>query len=127
MEKDLLSADVYSDERDVTTRYSRPHNSRVSSSVPGALLPRGPFSRTPTSGTPWRWDPYKKRRSESEVDSDSRRATKMLKLESMMTTKMIPTTPLSHGAVFYPTLDQFADPIKYIARYARVGTFSMGF
>uniref|UniRef100_M4BIH9 JmjN domain-containing protein n=1 Tax=Hyaloperonospora arabidopsidis (strain Emoy2) TaxID=559515 RepID=M4BIH9_HYAAE len=27
------------------------------------------------------------------------------------------SVPLPHGAVFYPTREQFADPIKYIARY----------
>ncbi|KUF98252.1 Regulator of nonsense transcripts 2 [Phytophthora nicotianae] len=43
----------------------------------------------------------------------------MLKLalaKSVVETKMVQTTPLPQGAVFYPTLEQFGDPIKYIAR-----------
>lgn len=43
----------------------------------------------------------------------------MLKLalaKSVVETKMVQTVPLPQGAVFYPTLEQFADPIKYIAR-----------
>ncbi|RQM09965.1 hypothetical protein KXD40_002518 [Peronospora effusa] len=118
MTKHPLSTDIYpSDEKDATSQYALPHGSHVSvsSSLSEALWPRRLSGGTSSSGTPWRCDRYKKRRSESDVDSDSRRATKRLKLESVVTSKVIQTVPLSHGAVFYPTLDQFADPIKYIA------------
>ncbi|EGZ26944.1 hypothetical protein PHYSODRAFT_397432, partial [Phytophthora sojae] len=46
----------------------------------------------------------------------------MLKLalaKSVVETKMVQTTALPQGAVFYPTLEQFADPIKYIASIER--------
>ncbi|KAL4114694.1 hypothetical protein PRIC2_014150 [Phytophthora ramorum] len=42
----------------------------------------------------------------------------MLKLalaKSVVETKLVQAAPLPQGAVFYPTREQFADPIKYIA------------
>ena len=79
-------------------------------------------SGTTLSGTARRSSRYKKRRTDSGVpDSDSRAVKKMLKLalaKSIVETKMVQNSvPLPHGAVFYPTREQFADPIKYIARY----------
>ncbi|ETM50315.1 hypothetical protein F442_05840 [Phytophthora nicotianae P10297] len=103
--------------------------SRDSVSSPGALLRRHAESQrrrrseangTSTSGTSRRSGRYKKKRAamDSDSDSDSPDARKMLKLalaKSVVETKMVQTTPLPQGAVFYPTLEQFGDPIKYIA------------
>ncbi|KAG6972075.1 hypothetical protein JG687_00001658 [Phytophthora cactorum] len=55
---------------------------------------------------------------DSDADSDSREERKMLKLalaKSVVETKMVHATSLPQGAVFYPTMEQFTDPIKYIA------------
>lgn len=55
---------------------------------------------------------------DSDADSDSRESRKMLKLalaKSVVETKMVQSPALPQGAVFYPTMEQFTDPIKYIA------------
>ncbi|TDH69385.1 hypothetical protein CCR75_002814 [Bremia lactucae] len=74
-------------------------------------------SRTSPSGTSRRSGRYKKRRVTPASDVDSRKSQKLLKLalaKSMVETTMRQVVPLPQGAVFYPTREQFADPIKYI-------------
>ncbi|KAG3114053.1 hypothetical protein PI124_g7203 [Phytophthora idaei] len=101
--------------------------SRDSVSSPGELLRRHAESQrrsaangTSSSGTSRHSGRYKKKRTatDSDADSDSREEKKMLKLalaKSVVEIKMVHATSLPQGAVFYPTMEQFADPIKYIA------------
>ncbi|KAL7693703.1 putative JmjC domain, JmjN domain, Zinc finger, C5HC2-type [Plasmopara halstedii] len=104
---------------------------RDSVSSPNALMRRHADSQrrrdtngTSLNGTSRRSGRYKKRRvtTYSDVDSDSRENRKMLKLalaKSVMETKMVQMMPLPQAAVFYPTMEQFTDPIKYIASIER--------
>ncbi|CAH0514709.1 unnamed protein product [Peronospora belbahrii] len=101
MEIKTPSNKIYSDQINLTTWHS-PRSSRGTNSS-GTLLYKGR---------------YKKKPLESDIDSNSYRARKMLKLtriKSVVTKSTVQTTSLPYGAVFYPTLEQFADPIKYIA------------
>ncbi|CAI5734834.1 unnamed protein product [Hyaloperonospora brassicae] len=96
-------------------------------SLPDALLsePQRPCGRggTTPSGTVHGTRRYKKRRASSPVAEPAapRAVHKMLKL--VLATSMAEPpkrgvqrpVPLPNGAVFYPTREQFADPIKYIA------------
>ncbi|KAI9908289.1 hypothetical protein PsorP6_016452 [Peronosclerospora sorghi] len=82
------------------------HGTRAESAASEAPLARG-RSGTSSSGTTRR---YKKKRVESDpVSKTAARAP--LAIE----TNTLAATPLPPGAVFYPTIEQFADPLKYIA------------
>jgi hypothetical protein len=107
------------------SRSPRAHSRSPPSSPPGALLQRHAESQrrrraSGTSRTGTLRPVVQKRASESDFGEDSREARKMLKLalaKSVVETRMLQTKALPQGAVFYPTMEQFADPIKYIARF----------
>ncbi|GMF40366.1 unnamed protein product [Phytophthora fragariaefolia] len=101
-----------------------------SSSTPGELLRRHAQSQrsvggTSPSGTPRRSRRCRKKRTaDLSGDAESREARKMLKLalaKSVVETKMVHAAALPQGAVFYPTLEQFADPINIESEARKTG------
>lgn len=92
-------------------------------------------SSSSAASSPTRWKKARKaatasntgtvpvRRRSDQDDNESLREKKLLKLalaNSLVETKWMRAKPLPHARVFRPTLDEFADPIQYIARYVLV-------
>lgn len=107
---------------------SSSYYSSSSSSSPASSPTRWKEAAASNIGTVRRSDRVPQKRAGSDGfdlfrDEKKRNEKKLLKLalaNSLVETKWTRAKPLPHARVFRPTLDEFADPIQYIAQYVLV-------